>query len=231
MSVSLCRELAVAMRDGSAREQERSLLVSLLLEGGVLDAAEAAMAPELEPAPLLVDTREQRPRAPFIRVKGQRVNLDGTRIGLDVGDYSVPGLERFVAFEWKDPSDLYGTLIGQRKNALGEGESQGERLRREYQRGRELERFPLVTPILRGDMVRWIQRHHPRADPFAVIAKGETMLWDMNRPLVWCNGQTEAEWYIGLHAARMHAQHTDPREAKKARARGLDMAWLKPEGE
>ncbi len=95
---------------------------------------------------IIIDTREQAPLS---------FTLPSERGTLPTGDYSVKGLEGFIAIERKAPDDLVGCL----KNG------QRERFERELARGRGLDYFALVVeadlPALahgnyRSDM-------HPRA--------------------------------------------------------------------
>ena len=74
---------------------------------------------------IIIDTREQDPL---------EFNLPSERGTLTTGDYSVKGLERFVAIERKSPDDLVGCLK----------DGQRERFEKELSRGRGLDYFALV---------------------------------------------------------------------------------------
>jgi ERCC4-type nuclease len=75
---------------------------------------------------IIIDTREQVPLS---------FTLPSERGTLPTGDYSVKGLERFIAIERKAPDDLVGCLKG----------DQRERFERELARGRGLDYFGLVV--------------------------------------------------------------------------------------
>ncbi len=230
MSISLCRELAQAMRDGAAREQDVSILVSLLLEGGVLDAAEAVMGAELEPSPLLVDTREQDAFGPFLWRKGKRVPLPAELATLHEGDYTTPALAPFVRIERKSIPDLYGTLYGTGVDALGEAASNEARFRRELAR---LSAYPRAYLVIEGrerDLVDYIIKRRRRVDPAGAVQHVESLGFDYNVPVRWCNGREGAEWFAGYVLSRGNAQATDAREARKAQSRGLELPWLRKEG-
>ncbi len=80
----------------------------------------------MNPTPtIIVDTREQIPLAFTLPTE------TGT---LKTGDYSIKGLEDFIAIERKSPNDLVGSLKG----------GQRKRFERELSRGRELDYFALV---------------------------------------------------------------------------------------
>jgi len=74
---------------------------------------------------IVIDTREKAPLA---------FSLPNERGTLATGDYSVKGLEKFIAIERKSPDDLVGCLKGKAR----------ERFERELSRGRGLEYFALV---------------------------------------------------------------------------------------
>ncbi len=75
---------------------------------------------------IIVDTREQDP------LKFTLPSEQGT---LTTGDYSIKGLERFVAIERKSPDDLVGCLK----------KGQRERFEKELSRGKGLDYFALVV--------------------------------------------------------------------------------------
>jgi hypothetical protein len=75
---------------------------------------------------IVIDTREQLPL---------EFNQPTLRGPLPTGDYSIKGLERFVAIERKSAGDLVGCLKGQNR----------ERFERELSRGRGLDYFALVV--------------------------------------------------------------------------------------
>ena len=73
----------------------------------------------------IIDTREQTPLS---------FSLPTERGTLTTGDYSIKGLERYIAIERKSIDDLTGSLQGQNR----------ERFERELSRGRGLEYFALA---------------------------------------------------------------------------------------
>jgi len=80
---------------------------------------------------IITDTREQAPLS---------FTLPTERGTLTTGDYSIKGLERFIAIERKSPDDLVGCL----KNG------NRERFEKELSRGRGLDYFALV---IESDMI------------------------------------------------------------------------------
>jgi len=80
---------------------------------------------------IITDTREQAPLS---------FTLPTERGTLTTGDYSIKGLERFIAIERKSPDDLVGCL----KNG------NQERFEKELSRGRGLDYFALV---IESDMI------------------------------------------------------------------------------
>jgi len=78
---------------------------------------------------IITDTREQKPlkfmKTGFIK--------DVVTEKLDVGDYSIKGLQHKIAIERKSPIDLFGTL--------GKGH---ERFKRELERAKDHEFFAIV---------------------------------------------------------------------------------------
>jgi ERCC4-type nuclease len=75
---------------------------------------------------IIIDTREQAPLA---------FSLPTERGMLVSGDYSIKGLERFIAIERKSPNDLVGCLKGEQR----------ERFERELSRLRGLDYGALVV--------------------------------------------------------------------------------------
>ncbi len=194
-------------------------------QGGILDAAEAALAPEYDPPTVLVDTREQRPFAPFLWQKGKRVYLPVERHLLSEGDYSAVGLETFVRIERKSIGDLYGSIFGNSCDALGESAPNQERLRKEFLRMQAYPRRYFVIEGHQRDLVEYIRRAERRVDPVAAIQLVESMGFDYDVPVRWCTNRESAEWFVGYVLSRAHAQATSPQEAKKAVKRGLVLPW------
>jgi ERCC4-type nuclease len=193
--------------------------------GECLDAAEVALAPDLEPAAVLVDTREQRPFAPFLWQKGKRVYLPLERFMLTEGDYSALGLEDFVRIERKSTADLDGSLFGTSCDALGESAPNQARLRGEFIR---LQKYPRRYFVIEGhqrDLVEYIRRSERRVDATAAIQLVESMGFDYDVPVRWCTNREAAEWFVGYVLSRAHTQATSATEAKKAVKRGLALPW------
>jgi DNA excision repair protein ERCC-4 len=80
---------------------------------------------------IVVDSREQRPL---------EFTLPTERGTLQTGDYSIRGLEHFVAIERKSVNDLVNCLMGKQR----------ERFERELSRGRGLDYFALVIEAESG---------------------------------------------------------------------------------
>jgi len=81
---------------------------------------------------IITDTREQNPLSFSLPVEGA---------ALKTGDYSIKGLERFIAIERKSPDDLVACLKSGNR----------ERFEKELSRGRGLDYFALV---IESDMAR-----------------------------------------------------------------------------
>lgn len=207
---------------------------------GILDAAEAALAPEYDPPTVLVDTREQRPFAPFLWQKGKRIPLPLERFCLEEGDYTSPLLRDYVRIERKSIQDLYGSLFGTSCDSMGESAPNQERLRKEFIRLRYYPRAYFVIEGPARDLVEYIRRSERRIDAVAAVQLVESMGLDYGpeeQPcpitgkriygvqLRWCTNRESAEWFVGYILSRAHAQATNATEAKKAAKRGLALQW------
>jgi hypothetical protein len=205
----------------------------------IIDAAEVALAPDYDVPPVLVDTREQRPFAPFIWQKGKREYLTPERMCLEEGDYSSPLLLDYVRIERKSIADLYGSLFGTSCDALGESAPNLERLRDEFIR---LKKYPRAYFVIEGkprDLVAYIRERQRRVDPVAAVQLVESLAFDYGpdldecghwRPGVnfqWRDSRESAEWFVGYILSRAHTQATNATEAKKSRKRGLNLPWAK----
>ena len=225
---SLCEKVRRALCFDLSIEQYKDdldAMCALLDDGDILNAAEAALAPEYDPPTVLVDTREQRPFAPFLWQKNARVFLPLQRFMLEEGDYSALGLEPFVRIERKSIADLYGSLFGTSTDALGESAPNQVRLRAEFQR---LQKYPRAYFVVEGtsrDLVEYIRRAERRVDPVAAIQLVESMGFDYGIPVRWCTNRESAEWFVGYILSRAHTQATSATEAKKAAKRGLSLPW------
>lgn len=192
---------------------------------GILDAAEAALASEYDPPTVLVDTREQRPFAPFLWQKGKRIPLPLERFCLEEGDYTSPLLRDYVRIERKSIQDLYGSLFGTSCDAMGESAPNQERLRAEFLR---LQKYPRAYFVIEGtarDLVEYIRRSERRVDAAAAVQLVESLCFDYGVPVRWCTNRESAEWFVGYILSRAHTQATSATEAKKAARRGLALAW------
>ena len=193
----------------------------------IIDAAEVALAPEYEAPPVVVDTREQRPFAPFLWQKGKREYLPAERMCLEEGDYSSPALLEHVRIERKSIADLYGSLFGTSCDALGESAPNQERLRAEFLR---LSRYPRAYFVIEGmpsDLAHYIESRERRVQPGAAYQLVESMGFDYGVPVRWNRNREAAEWFVGYILSRAHTQATNAAEAKKSRKRGLNLPWAK----
>ena len=102
---------------------------------------------------IVIDTREQ---TPYSFAKQQYNGSTTTQGTLSTGDYSIKGLESFIAIERKSLDDLTGTLTSGR-----------ERFCRECQRGQGLDYFGLVIEASIND----VKEHNYRSkmQPHALL--------------------------------------------------------------
>ena len=193
-----------------------------------LDAAEVALAPDYDVPSVVVDTREQRPFAPFIWQKSKREYLTPERMCLEEGDYSAPLLLDFIRIERKSIPDLYGSLFGTSVDALGESAPNQERLRAEFLR---LSKYPRAYFVIEGmpsDLAHYIESRERRVQPGAAYQLVESMGFDYGVPVRWNRNREAAEWFVGYILSRAYTQATNVAEAKKSRKRGLSLPWAKP---
>jgi ERCC4-type nuclease len=195
----------------------------------VIDAAEVALADEYEPPPVIVDTREQRPFAPYLWQRGKRVFLPPERMCLEEGDYTTPSLISHVRIERKSIADLYGSLFGTSCDAMGESAPNQERLRDEFSRLQKYPRAYFVIECSVREFVDYIVEQRRRVDPVAAVQLVESMGFDYGINVQWRGSRENAEWFVGYILSRGHAQATNVTEAKKSRKRGLSLPWAKPD--
>lgn len=120
---------------------------------------------------IVIDTREQAPLAFSLPME------TGTLV---TGDYSIKGLERFIAIERKSPNDLVSCLkSGQR-----------ERFERELSRGRGLDYFALVVECGLADLARGDYRS--RMLPRAVVQSLLAFSVRYRLPVFFCPGRVYA---------------------------------------
>ncbi len=120
---------------------------------------------------IIVDTREQDPLS---------FTLPTERGGLVTGDYSIKGLERYLAIERKSIDDLTGSLQGQNR----------ERFERELSRGRGLEYFALVIEADLAEIAGG--QYRSQMNPKAVIQSLMAFSVRYNLPVFFCPGREYA---------------------------------------
>ena len=95
---------------------------------------------------ILIDTREQQP-----------YEFENSEVGtLSIGDYSLVGLENYVAIERKELNDLIGCLTAGR-----------ERFEKELHKARALDYFALVIEASLSDLVNG--HYRSQMDPKSAI--------------------------------------------------------------
>ncbi len=120
---------------------------------------------------IIIDSREQAPLAFSLPME----------IGpLVTGDYSIKGLEKFIAIERKSPDDLVGCLkSGQR-----------ERFERELSRGRGLDYFALVVECDLANLAKGDYRS--RMLPKSVVQSLLAFSVRYRLPVFFCPGREYA---------------------------------------
>lgn len=220
---NLCEKVRRALCFDLSIEQYKDDLDAMcaLLEDNVIDAAEVALAPEYDPATVLVDTSEQRPFAPFLWQKHKRVYLPAERFNLQEGDYGSTitlalsnGTQRpAVLFERKSIADLCGTLYGSSTDALGEVRQNEARFREELLRMREVVkaggRAYIVVEGEGADLVEYIVERERKVDPTGAVHHIEAMAFDYEIPIRWCSmwkrWKQGEQWQHEYHPR--HARH------------------------
>jgi hypothetical protein len=189
---AICFKLPVAQY-----EDDLDAMCALLDDGDILNAAEAALAPDLEPATCLVDTSEQLPFTPFLWQQNKQVHLPVERFNLQEGDYGSTitlaldnGTKRpAVLFERKSIQDLYSTLYSSSDDALGEVRANEARFREELLRMREVVkaggRAYIVVEGEGADLVEYIIERKRRVDPTGAVHHIEAMAFDYEIPIRW----------------------------------------------
>lgn len=200
--------------------------------GAILDACEVCGA------------RARRPCEPVFRpwVWGEcrrdapyderpRVYLPAERVKLDVGDYSVRGIEGLFAIERKSLADLLGTLFGHDVDALGERANNKDRFRAELERARSAGmRLEIVVESSVGGLYEESRRRWERYGKSYDAARVEEMMmswWvDLGVPTWWAGSRSAAERIVGWSLTRAWSQASGGEEAQKAVGRGYSMPWL-----
>jgi len=123
-----------------------------------------------------------------------RVEVPVVRAKLDVGDYSLPGLEHVVALERKSLRDLLGTLFGEAGvDSLGEARHNIDRFRVELERAyaARLQLFAIVVEGdphgIRREARQRVERYGKSFDPDAVFSLLESFAVDLACPTLWCS--------------------------------------------
>jgi DNA excision repair protein ERCC-4 len=136
---------------------------------------------EIKPESLtaIIDTREQLP----LDLSPLQTEL-GT---LATGDYSIKGLESYIAIERKSAMDMYGCLGGER-----------ERFERELQR---MLAYPCRAVVVEAGWQYWEncgwQAEHPRSGLTAASAIGSLLGWiEMGIPIVMAYDHARAGRFV-----------------------------------
>jgi hypothetical protein len=154
------------------------------------------------------------------------------RAKLDVGDYSLPGLEGMVALERKSGPDLLNTLFGENEDGLGEARHNIDRFRAELERAyaARYQLFAIVVEASTGWLFTEAQRrfdaYGKSFDPFAVLGILRGFAVDLGAPTIWCGSRGLAELEVGQTLARVWSQATGGTKARDAAKRGYAPPWL-----
>jgi len=124
---------------------------------------------------ILIDTREQEPLS---------FALPAERGTLPTGDYSIKGLENYIAVERKSPDDLVGCL----KNGGR------DRFEKELSRGRGLDYFALVIESPLADLTAG--RYRSEMNPRSVFQSLMAFSIRYRLPVFFTSGRGEAAQVI-----------------------------------
>lgn len=161
-----------------------------------------------------------------------RVVLPHVRTHLDVGDYSLPGLETRVSLERKSLPDLLSTLFGAGVDSVGERAASLDRFRAEIERAYHghYDLFAIVAETDPSGLYREAKRrwewYGKSFDPEAVRAILRGFAVDLACPTIWCGSKGAAEQEVGATLARIWEQASGGAAARKAVARGYAIPWL-----
>lgn len=161
-----------------------------------------------------------------------RVDVPTVRGNLDVGDYSLPGLEGMVALERKSGPDLLATLFGEVEDSVGAGRANRDRFRAELERAyaQHYQLFAIVTEVSTGwlftEAARRFERYGKCFDPPNVLAILRSFAVDLGCPTIWAGSKGMAELEVGSTLARVWSQATSGEKARDARKRGYPIPWI-----
>lgn len=159
-----------------------------------------------------------------------RLVLPTVRAKLDVGDYSLPGLEARVAIERKSGADLLGTLFGGGEDSCGERAANLDRFRAELERAQGHDAFCIVCEADRrwvwAEARRRFERYGKSFDPMSVFNILRSFAVDLNVETVWCGSRGAAEEEVGARLVRVWEQATGGPAARKAAKRKYAIPWL-----
>lgn len=137
---------------------------------------------------IIIDTREQAPLT---------FTLPSERATLATGDYSVKGLEGFIAIERKSPDDLVACL----KNG------QRERFERELSRGRGLDYFALVVETDLAGLAAG--KYRSDMNPKAVVQSLMAFSVRYRLPVFFCPGRDYAARVVESLLLKYHREQMD----------------------
>lgn len=128
---------------------------------------------------IIIDTREQQP---FVFRKSKLV--EGTiRKKLDVGDYSIQGMEHKIALERKSPADLFKTIGKDHK-----------RFKRELTRAANFEYFAIIVECSFTTVIdkEFENAHYSHMLGDTVVQICYTLKMKYGVDVIFCNGRNEA---------------------------------------
>lgn len=157
----------------------------------------------VKPAPvtIVIDTREQKPWAPWAAdYKGRKVLHAVERGTLTEGDYSAKGREHEVRIERKSLEDAVGTAFGKVELADGSKADSWDRFKREIERVKAagFVRFWVFIEASREDV--YGRKYWSGVDPKSVLGRWDSLEVDHGVSVLWCGSREEAErmagWYL-----------------------------------
>jgi ERCC4-type nuclease len=140
-----------------------------------------------QPASIIIDTREQEPYSFDPRV------ATAVRRALPAGDYSVDGLEAFVAVERKTLDDFVSTVIHSR-----------ERFRAEL---RKLAGYRAACVVVEAGIPDILQqRYRGEAHPNAVLGNALSIILDYRIPVFFCANRQAACHFVQAYLLAAHTR-------------------------